>query len=202
MQSLRAKSRFLGAITALVFQMSLFLFAFIAPQYNINFIYKVGPLIFVLEFLSIHSSFLLFDSRKSFIKYALVFLYIGFAIAFSIGTSSYTPAALFIAGLFARLLYPSGSSKVNLIPILVLFISLFTVIFASPLFHNMLALSQDITSQKPQNVSGLFIEKPETLLAWGVLYYGLLIVSEIWRFRRQGTLPPFLEASFTDRLNR
>ena len=65
-----------------------------------------------------------------------------------------------------------------------LLLSTFIVVFGAKLIAGWFPLPAEVTSARPPGQSGLFIDTPQTLMAWGVLYFMFMTVCELIIFRK------------------
>jgi hypothetical protein len=73
------------------------------------------------------------------------------------------------------------------VKIAMLLLSVFLVVFGAQLIADWSPFPQEVTSARPSGQSGLFIDTPQTLMAWGVIYFFLITVCEIMIFRKAAT---------------
>lgn len=162
----------------------LFFYALLAPEQNINFMYNVGIFIFVSEFLSIHSSGMLTSPDKVSRKLPLFCLYLAFVAAFSLMTQTFYPAVIFVLSLVAKLFDKTPNGKALATSLYMFLGTVFLTIFLSPLISAVFDFPQSVLDQAPANTSGLFVEQPQTLLVWGILYYAGLMILQVRAFRK------------------
>ena len=176
----------------------LFLQALIDPVHHLDFIYSFGVFVFVAEFLSIHSGGALSSRQKLSTTIFVISIYIVLALGFSIGLGSVYPALILILSIIAKAATAPRSRqdktvtktpKDNLLMVqLVLLIG--TVVFVM-LFGWLLAIiipfPEAVYAARQAGASGLFVEQPQTLLVWGILYYSLLAAWHIKHRPRRDT---------------
>jgi hypothetical protein len=63
-------------------------------------------------------------------------------------------------------------------------LSTFVVVFSAPVLADWFPLQPEVTSARPSGQSGLFISTPQTLMAWGVIYFSLMTLCELMIFRK------------------
>ena len=193
----------LAAIATNLFLAGLFYRALSNPLYFKDFIYKTGLMIFVIEFMSLHSSGMFFGPAQQAkktgkkvmttkVKSALLVFYIMFVYAFASATEHWLAALYFVVSLASKALYSrSIDLERRLAPvaagIAMLVISTFVVVFAAPLLANWFPFPPEVLSARPTGQSGLFINTPQTLMAWGALYFSLMTLCELVIFRRSLT---------------
>jgi hypothetical protein len=66
-------------------------------------------------------------------------------------------------------------------------ISTFIVVFSASYLADWFHFSAEVKSARPSGQSGLFINTPQTLMAWGVIYFSLMTLCEILIFRKSVT---------------
>ncbi len=162
----------------------LFSKALFNPIDNINFIFNVGMFIFLTEFLSIHSSVMLTAPKKTLPKIIALIFYVAFVLIFSVATHTYYPAALFTLSLVAKLFGKPPNYQQLMGTALIFMSSLFITIFATSAIKSAFIFPQQVLEHKAAGSSGLFVDTPQTLLVWGMLYYTGLIVFQIWLYKK------------------
>jgi|GEM_PF-1696501 len=176
-------------IFSYLFIIGMFIDALLRPLSNISFIYGFGMFMFVAEFLSIHSTGMM-PSINKFGRFGLMAGYILFALVFSLFLKTPYPALMLILSIaaksFRRKPLPSDLSQgdikdyifgISLITFVLstVFVSIFSSIIAV-----LVKMPPELISYKPSNTSGIFVDAPQTLLIWGVLYYSILIIVNVW----------------------
>ncbi len=161
-----------------------FIHALFKPRYNIDFIYDTSVMLFIAEFLSIHSSGMLggVSNKNIKAKIALFFFYILFVVMLLATTKSpqlfYFLTVSFITKFFIH--RNTSATEAFVKPFLVLLGTTFFVIFASSIIKIIIPIPDYVLMQKPSNISGLFVEVPQTILVWGIIYpIGLYLISFI-----------------------
>jgi hypothetical protein len=168
-----------------------------------DFIYKTGLMIFVIEFMSLHSSGMFFGATQQEektgkkvmtikVKIAMFAFYNVFVIAFASATGQWLGALYFVISLASKAVYSRAIDvKERLAPvaagIAMLVISTFLVVFGAPLLAEWFPFPPEVLSARPSGQSGLFINTPQTLMAWGVIYFSLMTLCELMIFRRSIT---------------
>lgn len=168
----------------------IFLNALLNPLANADFIFKTGMLLFLIEFFSVHSGVVLSSSEPG--RLSRLFL-LGFYSAFVISlalifSNPYLPG-LFLLSLAAKLFGAratpgrKASFRAWIFFALFLFTAFVVITIAGAyLLDSIFPFPQEIISQKPANSHGLFVDTPQTLVFWGVLYYSLAALVEITLF--------------------
>ncbi len=139
-------------------------------------------MLFIAEFLSIHSSGTLSGISGKDIKQKmpLFLFYMLFVVVLLATTQSPQIFYFLIVSFFTKFfIHRNAPAKETFVkPILVLLGTTFFVTFAGWLLKILIPLPDYVLMQKPSNVSGLFVEIPQTILVWGILYpIGLYLVS-------------------------
>jgi hypothetical protein len=159
--------------------------ALLRPEEHAAFIFRAGMAIYIIEFLSIHSSGMLSADHKSkkkrwFSRFALLGFYAIFTIGFMIGLDCLFIGLYFLLSLCAKL-FISQSIKDDIsrsqiaFSVINLIGCTFAVILLAPLLKKVFPVPHSVISQKSEGTSGLFVNTPQTLLAWGVLYFTFII---------------------------
>lgn len=176
------------AILSNCFIVYLFIQALLNPADNINFIYGYGIFLFVAEFLALHSSMMLSGKTNNKTAFFMIFVYAILIISFSVALHTIYPALIFMLSLVAKVLAPTAPSKPKARKIkldnapIMHFIIFMSSVFLTPLAGLiaiiMFPFPDAVYAQRPVGSSGLFIDMPQSLLAWGIIYYSALV---IWR---------------------
>lgn len=196
---------FVGAVATNLVLVGLFYSALVRPQDYVSFIYKTGIMIFMIEFMTLHSSGMFFGAsqqakqkgRKIFglrEKIGLFAFYNLFVIGFAHFTGQWLAAAYFVVSLTGKAMYSSSiDARDRLAPvaagIVMLLLSTFIVVFAAKPIAGWFPLPAEVRAARPPGQSGLFVSKPQTLMMWGVLYFLFMTVCEVAIFRRSVTQP-------------
>jgi len=176
---------FLIALAGNLYLVGLFLSALLYPTANVDFIFRTGALVFVMEFLSIHSSGMIEGSRlqqqtpPKISPFALIGLYCVMALACAAAYHNWTLPLLFVVSVlakyFGRRASASETSMTALFAIIFL-LTAFVTVFTAPLFARLFPFSSSVMAH--QRGSGVFERVPQALLGWGVLYYFLVALAE------------------------
>jgi hypothetical protein len=170
--------------------------ALLDPLNNIEFIFNTAPLLFIVEFLSIHSAgMLLSNSSKQMGKarYFLIPFYTLFALGMGLAVGNIYPPVVFLLSLVVKLTFhratPEGEVKI-IVDAIVLVSTVFAVVIFADFLSSIFPFSNEVMRQKPTVSAGFFVDTPQTALIWGLLYYGLAIFFEVKRFKN----PKFLSS--------
>ncbi len=166
--------------------------ALVRPEEYASFIFRVGMATYVIEFLSIHSSGMLFgnfkDKKKKWsYRFFLLGIYAIFVFGFMATLHCWFIGLYFFASLCAKI-FLSKSVKDNINQSQIAFScinligSTFMVIPLAPLLKKLFPISQSIISEHAGGASGLFVDTPQTLLTWGILYFSSTVVFNIIMF--------------------
>lgn len=163
--------------------------ALLSPEDQVDFIFRTGVLVFLIEFLSVHSGFLLIgltgDAKSLAIKIPLLAVYAIFVFGFgAVSKNMYLPLIFFL-GLIAKF-FAQKATHNPILPILsvpLLILSVIVVVFALPeRLEALFPFPEAVMAQKPAGSSGDFVDRPQTLLAWGVLYYTVIAIMSVIAF--------------------
>lgn len=180
-----------SVLMAAAFNFSLafiFLNALLDPAHNTGFIFNLGLLIFIIEFLSIHSAGMLGLKRPgppSRMLHALihdfpvVLFYMIFIAMLGLIFGNWQLLLLFAASLFGKLLVPADDREKMGIQVALLFVFLILAVALAPLLAAIFPFSAEVLAQKQPDSSGVFVDTPQALLVWGTLYYGVLALLDI-----------------------
>jgi len=201
----RAVSLLLSIATNL-FLVGVFYSALINPVDFKDFIYKTGIMIFMIEFMTLHSSGMLFGSAQKAKetgkrrfglkeKIGLFVFYNMFVIVFAAQTGQWLAAVYFAVSLASKAVYSRAiDAEERLAPvaagIAMLLLSTFLVVFGAKLIAGWFPLPAEVRAARPAGQSGLFISTPQTLMAWGVLYFMFMTVCEVAIFRKSARRRP------------
>jgi len=193
------------AIATNLFLAGLFYRALIRPVEFVDFIYRTGIMIFMIEFMSLHSSGMLFGAAREArqngkrvmplkAKITLFIFYNIMVAGIAAATGQWLAALYFFASLVSKAFFSrSIDSQRRMAPvaagIAMLLLSTFVVVFAAPLLSHWFPFPSEVRSARPAGQSGLFIDKPQTLMAWGVMYFSLITICEVIIFRRSPVRP-------------
>lgn len=194
------------AVGGNLFLVQLFLNALLFPLEHTDLIFHTGIWIFLMEFLGIISGKFLSGGVGSVRKYQNIlglFIFAVFAFGFSILLQNVYYSIIFIVTLIAK----SFGNKAALdhsrtvLNIFILLASLAVVFFVfSPQFwidffpfpeavFNSVSSNSNKLRLHVISSSGEFIDHPQTLLAWGVVYYSLLTMLEVVLFWKNERTP-------------
>lgn len=178
---------------------ALFYRALTNPVDFTDFIYKTGIMIFLLEFMSLHSSGMFFGAaqerrktRKKWmtlkVKVFMFIFYNIFVVTFASVTGQWLAAVYFFVSLASKAVFSrSVDAEQRLAPvaagIAMLLLSTFIVVFSASLLADRFPFPAEVRAARPPGQSGLFVSTPQTLMAWGVLYFGLMTLCEILIYR-------------------
>jgi len=169
----------------------LFLRVLLYPLSNIDFVYDTGLLIFFFEFLNIVSSGALIGDQKfkktkpdRFSKpFLFIFISLFVFVLFAIAKNKLLVIIFFLSFLskiFGHKALPRRSVVATSVAVLLL--STFVVIITASILEARFSLPPEVKIMRPANTSGLFVDIPQTLLMWGVLYYAFIGVVEVMLF--------------------
>jgi hypothetical protein len=186
---------FLSFLISLVGPLTLiFLYAqaLIRPQGHASFIFQAGMATYIIEFLSIHSSGMLLGKHKDKRKKGLnQFFLFGFYVIFTVGLmvslDCWFIGIYFILSLCAKVfMLRSVKDDINHSQIAFSAINLlgctFVVAVLASFLKKAFPVPESIISQHVKGTSGLFVDIPQTLLAWGILYFSFAVVFNIIMF--------------------
>lgn len=195
----RTLSLFL-AVASNVFLVGLFYRALTSPVTFTDFIYRTGIMIFMIEFMTLHSSGMLFGSAQqerrtgkrvmtTRVKVAMFAFYNLMVLAFASFTGQWLAALYFAVSLggkavFSRSIDPQKRLAPVAAGVTMLLLSTFAVVLGAKLLADWFPFPAAVRSARPPGQSGLFVSTPQTLMAWGVLYFSLMSVCEVMIFRR------------------
>lgn len=167
----------------------LFLRALLYPEVYTEWIYKNAILIFIFEFLSIHSSCISTaftpENKKNGITsiFLTILIYLYFAVFAGFMFGNWFLPLYFIISTCIKIY---GATKFSLQksiipPITVIFfiVSAFSIIFAEPLIKTLFPLPARVLQSRPAGASGLFIETPQTTIVWGIVYFSIYFIANM-----------------------
>lgn len=191
--------------------LSIFLSALFYPWDHAEFLSGVVIAIYFFEFLSLHStgmlsgmkltqesSFKFIRDNKTFNFYAfgkpvsflavnvvLVCIYFLFAFSFALAYKSWIVAGMFFISVLSKWMAKKSlnleeSGRLAILVMAFLFSSAI-IIPLQGVLKNLFPISIELT--KPG--SGLFQDVPQTILAWGVIYFGLCTIIEYYYFDKK-----------------
>jgi len=181
-----------------------FLQALLYPMQNVDWIYNGALAIFFIEFLSIHSSGMiggLAQEKQRAIKegnsinikirdnaiFFLIFYGI-FTVAISAIFKVWFLPLYFIASTYikisevTRLDLPTKQlTNAKFVFIILLFLgTTFLTVYTMSLWTWLFPFPEAVLAARPPNASGIFVETPQTLLVWGVLYFSIHLLINIY----------------------
>lgn len=180
-----------------LFLAGLFLRALLNPVAHVSFIVQTGIWIFLVEFFSIFISRGAETGRKSgflsFFTGTIGFLVISiFAIVFGwlfLG-NIYLPLIFLgstLAKIFGKRAMPDQPLQIYAIPLLLGSLLIVFFIFGPEFWVNLFPFPEEFSQAMPADwaarrergeISGEFVDRPQTMLAWGVIYFALASIIE------------------------
>lgn len=166
-----------------------FLQALLFPTDHIEFIYSAGFGIYILEIVNLHSTGMIMGTAgiknrldRVLHKISYPFFYALFYImAFQV-TKNYDVVIIAVISFASKLLFrqalPKKSSVIIISGVLLTVFSLIVMQF-NGFVKELFPFPEEVYMAKPPNQSGLFVEVPQVLLFWGVMYYFSLVVVQI-----------------------
>ncbi|MBI2668720.1 hypothetical protein HYX14_02670 [Candidatus Woesearchaeota archaeon] len=174
----------------------LFLRAIIAPEQYANFILKIGIMIYVIEFLSVHSGIMLSERehlgwRAIPRSFMLIALYSVFALGAGFMAKNWLVPIIFFVSLIAKVAGLKPADGKLWISGLLLIGSMGLAMFPAQLLQSHSPLPTGIYEAILERSSGLET-RPLIFMFWGVLYYVLSAMLEVFFFFREKDLitPP------------
>jgi hypothetical protein len=176
----------ISALIASLFNYSLaatFLLALLNPDMSISIVFGLGMLIFFVEFLSLHSSAMLGGKKPKMpfrILYSIIYefpiltIYIAIIAALGLIFGYWQLLLFFAASLFGKILVPMENWQKMGSQFLFFILSAIFIIAFAPSLADLFPFSPDVLAQKMPGSGGLFVEYPQAVLIWGILYYGVL----------------------------
>lgn len=177
---------FLISLTGPVTLVALYAQALVRPEEHAAFIFRAGIATYIVEFLSIHSSGMLSGERKDKHKkksdrFFLLGFYMIFIVGFMASLHCWFIGLYFILSLCTKV-FMSQSVKDDINKSQIAFsagnllcCTLIVVALASFL-RKAFPFPESILAQHPKGTSRLFVDTPQTLLAWGILYFSCTVV--------------------------
>lgn len=168
----------LAAFVSSVAIIAYFVQALLFPEANASWIYSSAIIIFVVEFLSIHSTAMMMGgviskNKKKNATY-LFFFYLFFTIVLTVVFKNYILPFFFILSTFIKLFtveYLEVKKVYLFIAVFSFLIPLILVLISAPFLENLFPFPQEVLLAKPKEATGLFVDVPQTILAWGVIYF-------------------------------
>jgi hypothetical protein len=188
------------AMTTNLLLVVLFCRALTHPAGFTDFIYKTGIMIFVIEFMSLHSSGMFLGAvqqegktGKTALstrgKIVLFAFYNIMVVAFAAGTGQWIAALYFFISLVGKATFSRTiDAQKRLAPvaagIAMLVVATFVVVLSASLLADWFPLPAEVRAARPPDQGGLFVNTPQTLMAWGAIYFSLMTICELMIFRK------------------
>lgn len=199
--SIQAKKSVAIAATMNLLVIIPFVNALINPSTQIDFIYKGAMAVFIFEMLTLVLTFFVFAFVKNApawvaVLMVLVFIAVGFGWVLAINVSN-TVLYIFIASL-VRQLYLGKKSKdalnrIGALKLLIFLLITISVILLSSLIALLVPFSEELISLNPNPASGgVFVDNPQVLLVWGIIYFLLSTLVDIVQANEQDKISPAL----------
>lgn len=185
----------------------LFVRALFGPLQHADFIFKTGLWIFFVELFSIFLSSLISPrmmviAQRNFIGAMTILLnFVGISVMI-LGFGYFVLHNLYIPGVFIASFLAKGFSKKATLIKVWLIISVLTVfIIGSQFWVNLFPFPEEFIRYAPLDVqeryargeiAGEFVDRPQTLLVWGALYFSVIAVMELFFALRQSLRKPTL----------
>lgn len=175
------------------FLIGLFVSALRNPLANADFIFRIGPLLYLVEFLSLVATGTMLAgkaTRHLSLGHATFYRYfpVGALVIFSIMLvwvfgDWYIPA-IFIASVAAKYFWTRTSVHEGLLAlsVVLLLVLLLATFFAFRILERIFPFPSELWDFQPEISGGAFGASPQTLLVWGALYYGILFSVETMLF--------------------
>lgn len=183
-----------------LFMVGLFCSALIQPALFTDFIYRTGIMIFLIEFMSLHSSGMMMGVTPKAGKggrflsstggrILLTAFYTLMVGVFAAITGQWMPALYFFVSLVGKATFGRTiDARKRMAPvaagIAMLLLSTFVVVFSARLLADWFPLPAEVRAARPPDQGGLFVDTPQTLMAWGALYFSLMTFCEVMIYRR------------------
>lgn len=186
------------AIAGNIFLVGIFIGALLFPERHADFIFKSGLLIFVIEFMSIHSSGMFASDKIDitigsrtkrsghwFWRFFMIFIYSSFVGAFGIAVGNYFLPLMYFVSLISKVFVNRAAARPMpmFVSIPLLLFSVGFVAATAEWWASLFPFPEEVLGQKLPGSRGLFVDQPQTLLVWGIVYYFLLAVIELLLFR-------------------
>ena len=183
---------FLISLTGPLTLVVLYAQALIRPQDHASFIFRAGIAIYLIEFLSIHSSGMLLGARgtahkKKPSRFFLLGLYAVFTLGFMVKLDSWFIGLSFLLSLCAKV-FLSRSVREDITRPQIAFSAVnllfctFIVVLPALLLKKMFPIPQSLIAEHANGFSGLFVDTPQTLLVWGILYFAITVLFNMLMF--------------------
>ena len=181
---------FLISVQGYLFLSWLFIQALLYPLKNLGLLYTTGIVILIIEFLNIHSSIMLnlYQERlgreiRPLPKLFLLFIYSIFIVFLGIFSENiYIPIIFFVSmvsKILASKVIPSG---LNTYQFKLYLTTLIIAILGASLWEHLFSFPLKVYEARPENITGILVDRPQTLVVWGVSYYLTLGIIEIILF--------------------
>ena len=197
--SYKAYFSFIASILGPLGLIFLYAQALLQPEKHGEFIYKAGMALFMVEFITIHSTgTLLIDHGKQGIqKKSTKFFILGFyclcILGFSFGLKTYFIGIYFIVSLCSKVFMgkiakgeqaKQVKKLLGITAINFLLATALTIPMASFL-EKTFPIANSIRALKSDNSSGLFVDTPQTLMAWGIFYFSFTVILNLIVFYKE-----------------
>lgn len=177
---------FVISIQGYLFLSWLFIQTLLHPVKNLNLLYTTGIVTLIFEFLNIHSSTILNLYREKtgkeigpFPKLFLLFIYSIFIIFLSIFSGNIYISIIFFVSLISKVLANKVPTGLNFYQFKLYMATLIIAILGTSLWEYLFSFPQEIYNARPDNITGILVDSPQTLVIWGIFYYFLLGITEI-----------------------
>ena len=178
---------FVISIQGYLFLSWLFIQTLLHPVKNLNLLYTTGIVILIFEFLNIHSNTILNLYRQKmgkeielFPKLLLLFIYSVFIIFLSIFSGNIYISIIFFVSLISKVLANKiVSTDLNFYRFKLYMAALIIAILGASLWEYLFYFPQEIYNVRPDNTTGILVDRPQTLVIWAIFYYFFLGITEI-----------------------
>lgn len=150
--------------------------ALLNPFVYTDFIYDTSILLYVTEFLNIHASGMLqgasHQSGKQLYRPFLLLLYGFFIFIFFFVFKNTIMLIFFAVSLVSKVLSyrTSADPHQSATRTMLLLGTTLPLVVLSPIIAFLFPFPAEFLALKPANTSGLFVEMPQVVLVWGILY--------------------------------
>ncbi|HUW22135.1 MAG TPA: hypothetical protein VMW41_05740 [Candidatus Bathyarchaeia archaeon] len=165
---------------------AIFLQALVFPLKNVDFIYEGAIITYFIEFINIHStvSLLMARSRQTVSKLtvqSLLLVYLFFAFILMLNAKNKLLIIYFTISLINKILFNQSlpNKNTSFIVTFLLLGSVGLAILTGPVWKFLFPFPPEVLLMRPKNISGLFVDVPQILLAWGVIYTLAMGIYEI-----------------------
>lgn len=181
---------FVISVQGYLFLSWLFIQALLYPLKNLGLLYTTGIVTLIIEFLNIHSSIVLNLYREKLgkkfeplLKLFLLFIYSIFIVFLGIFSENIYISIIFFVSLVSKILankvVPSG---LNTYQFRLYLATLIISILGARLWEHLFSFPQKVYEARPDNITGILVDRPQTLVVWGISYYLSLGIIEIILF--------------------